>query len=66
MSEDERSDRPTRHDRASVYVRTDIIRITKLHFSDYKILKPCIDGIRYSLEDLIRGTGIDWVAVVGG
>jgi len=26
----------------------------------------CIDGIRYSLEDLIRGTGIDWVKVVGG
>jgi len=26
----------------------------------------CIDAIRYSLEDLIRGTGIDWVAVVGG
>jgi len=26
----------------------------------------CIDSIRYSLEDLIRGTGIDWVAVVGG
>ncbi len=25
-----------------------------------------IDAIRYSLEDLIRGTGIDWVAVVGG
>lgn len=26
----------------------------------------CIDSVRYSLEDLIRGTGIDWVAVVGG
>ena len=25
----------------------------------------CIDSIRYSLEDLIHGTGIDWVAVMG-